>query len=143
MIKKLFGINIAVKDLEAATAKYQTLLGVEPQKAEEGDFAFPNIQGVGFVFNNMLISLLTSEDENNPVGHFLKKRGEGIILISVESDKIEEDMAQLQENGMQFLLPDPFAGPYGKVNFIPPKTMHGVQIEVIQPEGKFKGEGIS
>lgn len=138
MIKGFFGINIAVKDLEEAKAKYENLLGVPAQIANSDDFAFPNIQGVGFDFHGVLVSLLTSEDENNPVGAYLKKRGEGIILISVEADNIENDVAKLKEKGLSFLMPEIFPGPFGKVNFIPPKTMHGVQIEVIQPAGRLK-----
>ena len=140
MIKGFFGVNIAVKDLKAATAKYETLLGVPALEANPEEFAFPNIQGVGFDFHGVLISLLTSEDAANPVGSYLAKRGEGIILISVKADDIENDVAALKEKGLSFLLPEVFPGPFGKVNFIPPKTMHGVQIEVIQPAGRLNRE---
>jgi methylmalonyl-CoA/ethylmalonyl-CoA epimerase len=138
MIKGFFGINIAVNNLEEATAKYERLLGVPAHQADPSDFAFPGIQGVGFDFHGVLISLLTSDDDANPVGRFLQKRGEGIILISVEADDIENDVKSLQDQGMNFLLPEIFPGPFGKVNFIPPQTMHGVQVEVIQPEGRLK-----
>ena len=139
MIKGFFGVNIAVKDLKAATAKYEALLGVPAQEATPEDFAFPNINGVGFNFHGVLISLLTSEDQGNPVGAFLSKRGEGIILISIKADDIENDVEALRQKGLSFLLPEVFPGPFGKVNFIPPKTMHGVQIEIIQPAGRLDG----
>ena len=138
MIKGFFGVNIAVKDLEAASAKYEKLLGVPAHEANPEEFAFPNIKGVGFDFNGTLISLLTSEDPGNPVGAYLAKKGEGIILISVESDDIESDVDRLQDQGLSFLMPGVFPGPFGKVNFIPPKSMHGVQIEIIQPGGRLK-----
>jgi 4-hydroxyphenylpyruvate dioxygenase-like putative hemolysin len=59
----------------------------------------------------VLISLLTSDDDANPVGRFLQKRGEGIILISVEADDIENDVKSLQDQGMNFLLPEIFPRP--------------------------------
>ncbi|MEW6264748.1 MAG: VOC family protein [Thermodesulfobacteriota bacterium] len=139
MIKGFFGVNIAVNDLEAATAKYEALLGVPAQQAKSEDFAFPGIVGVGFEFHGVLISLLSSKDQGNPVGAFLKKKGEGIILISVKADDIENDIEALRKKGLSFLMPEVFSGPFGKVNFIPPKTMHGVQVEVIQPAGRLEG----
>ena len=140
MIKKFFGVNIAVKDLKSARAKYELLLGVPAQDAKPEDFAFPNIEGVGFDFNGVLVTLLSSQDEHNPVGAFLKNRGEGLLLISIETDDIENDLVQLEKKGFSFLMPTAFPGPFGKVNFIPPKNMNGVQIEVIEPAGRLKPE---
>jgi len=65
MIKGLFGVNIAVKDLQAAIERFQTLLGVEAEMGEEGDFAFPGLKGAGFDFNGALVGLLSSDNEEN------------------------------------------------------------------------------
>ncbi len=137
MIKGLFGVNIAVRDLEAAITRFETLLGVKAEMGEEGDFAFPDLTGAGFDFHGALIALLSSDNEENPVGRFLSKRGEGVLLVSVMTDDIEADQKMLEEQGFQFMIPTPYQGPYGMVNFIPAKSNFGVQVELIQPGGKF------
>lgn len=137
MIKGLFGVNIAVKDLDAAMAKFAALTGCECEMGEEGDFAFPGLIGAGIDFEGKLIGLLSSDNEDNPVGRFLSKRGEGVLLISIMTDDIEADQKKLEEKGFQFMMPAAYQGPYGMVNFIPAKSNFGVQVELIQPGGKF------
>lgn len=138
MLKGFWGINIAVNDLEAAVTKYKSLLGVEPSYSNPDDFAFPGLKGAIFNFNGVLIGLVTSTDENNPVDKFLKKHGEGVLLISLESEDIEKDVAQLKSKKIEFLLPKNAEGEgFGKVNFIHPSNMHGVQVEIFQPSEDF------
>ena len=139
MIKGFFGINIAVQDLDEAVPKFQALLGVKPQiVSDRNKFAFPGITAAVFDFKGISVNLLTSTDKNdkgNPVGKFLSTKGEGVLLISLRSDDVEGDIADLAAKGLNFISPQAFAGGYGKVNFIHPKTMNGVQIEVIEPAG--------
>ena len=134
MIKKFFSINIAVKNLEEAIAKYQSLLGSKPRiSSDPKDFAFPGITAASFNLSGVFINLLTTSQSDNPVGKFLASKGEGLLLISVMSDDFEKDIAELSAKGLSFVSPKGFEGGYGKVNFIHPKTMNGVQVEVIQP----------
>lgn len=136
MIKKFFGMNIAVKDLDEAIPKYEALLGVKPEVITDPQFfAYPGMKSATFTFDGLLINLMTSDNDENPIGKFLAKKGEGIVLVSFTSDGIEKDCQELGAKGLSFISPEPFAGGYGKVNFIHPKTMNGVQVEVIQPVG--------
>jgi len=81
---------------------------------------------------------LTSDREDNPVGKFLSKKGEGVLLVSVQTDDIKKDQALLTEKDIQFMMPDSYKGPYGQVNFIPAKTLRGIQVELFELAGKFK-----
>lgn len=137
MIKGVYGFNIAVSDLQAALAKYEALLGVKANYLEESDFAFPGIQGAFLNVNGVVFNILTSNDENSPVGRFLKKNGEGILLVSLEVDDADSEVERIRANGMQPVLKKTAEGSFGKANFIHPKSMHGVQIEIFQPAGKF------
>lgn len=138
MIKTIVGINIAVKDLDEAIPKYKDLLGVEPEiTSDPKNFAFPGLKAAGFFVGGVLISLLTTSEENNPVGQFLKKRGEGLLLVSLHSDDIAADTQLMTKSGLKFMIPEVFQGAYGKVNFIPAKTMNGVQWEILQPSDGF------
>jgi methylmalonyl-CoA/ethylmalonyl-CoA epimerase len=134
MIKRFFGINIAVRNLEEAIPKFELLLGIKPRiVSDPNSYAFPGISGATFDFQGIAINLLTSTGGNNPVEKFLANKGEGVLLISLLSDNIEKDLGDLTAKGMTFIAPQALAGAYGKVNFIHPKMMNGVQIEVIEP----------
>jgi len=60
-----------------------------------------------------------------------------VLLVSIMTDDIEADQKMLEEKGFQFMIPEPYQGPYGMVNFIAAKSNFGVQVELIQPGGKF------
>jgi methylmalonyl-CoA/ethylmalonyl-CoA epimerase len=134
MIKRFFGINIAVRNLDEAIPKFETILGVKPKIVSDPNaYAFPGITGATFEFEGIAINLLASTGGNNPIEKFLANKGEGILLISLLSNDIEKDIVDLTAKGLNFIAPQVFSGAYGKANFIHPKTMNGVQIEVIEP----------
>ncbi|MBI4765751.1 MAG: VOC family protein [Deltaproteobacteria bacterium] len=134
MLKSFWGINIAVKNLDEAIEKYEKLLGVKPTISSDPNMAaFLGITAASFVFRGHSINLMTSNDTNNPVGKFLERRGEGVLLVSLESDDIDKDVAGMQKDGLQFLWDENGQGGYGKVNFIPAKNMNGVQWEILEP----------
>ena len=135
MINGVFGVNIAVKDLAAATEKFEGLLGMKPaRKMGQADFAFPGLSGVVFELGGLAIQLIASESDDTSVAKFVKTKGEGVFLVSLRSDDVEEDMKRMSESGAKFILDQPQVGKFGSVNFIHPKSAHGVQIEVYNPE---------
>ncbi len=139
MLTSIWGINIAVKDLEKAVERYGKLLGVKAQiSSDPKNVAFPGITAASFVFRGFTINLMTSSDSSNPVGRFLEKKGEGILLVSIESDNIDDDVEGLKGKGMTFFFQENTSGGYGKVNFIPASTMNGVQWEILQPPQEWK-----
>jgi len=133
MIRRIYGINVAVKDLEAAARTYRDVLGVEPRPLEPQDFAFPGLRGVAFMLGETVINLITSERKDTAVAKFLATSGEGVFLVSLLSDAIEDDLELLRRKGVRLVLGKAASGPFGKVDFIHPKAMHGVQFEIYEP----------
>lgn len=133
MIKGIYGVNIAVSDLEAATKKYEAFLGIEGRPVGPEYFAFPGLLGSQFNVNGFCINLITSTQPDTSVATFLERKGEGLFLLSVEVDDIEADVAKAREQGLGVILDKNAKGDFGAVNFIHPKTMAGVQVEVFQP----------
>lgn len=133
MIKGIFGINIAVNDVAAAAAKFEKLLGVKSTPLGAGDFAFPGLSGAQLAINGVHINLITSSVKDTSIAKFLEKKGEGLFLLSLESDAIDEDIEGIKGMGLDVLLPKTVRGDFGAVNFVHPKSMHGVQVEVYQP----------
>ena len=137
MIKGVYGMNIAVKDLDAAVKKYEGLLGVKPLKfVGEEEFAFPGLKGAVFDVGGFLLHLVTSVADNTSIAKFLNTKGEGIFLVSFRSDNVQEDTVRMTGAGAAFVLDQPVSGKFGTVNFIHPKSAHGVQFEVYDPEAK-------
>ena len=134
MIKGIYSVNIAVKNLDEAVARYESALGVTAEHLQEADFAFPGLVGAKLNVNGVYITLIGSKTGNTSVASFLERRGEGVFLLSFEVDSMEEDSASLKEKGLVFLLEQPARGEFGAVNFVHPKSMHGVQLEIIQPK---------
>ncbi|MDY6797056.1 MAG: hypothetical protein SWK76_17510 [Actinomycetota bacterium] len=75
MINGPFDVNIAVNDLYEAIGTFQALQGLKAEPHEEGDFSFTGLKGAGFDFDGSLTAFPSSENEENPVGRFLAKRG--------------------------------------------------------------------
>ena len=48
MIQRIHGVNVAVKELEAAVNTYRRFSGQEPRPLERKDFAFPGLRGAAF-----------------------------------------------------------------------------------------------
>lgn len=133
MIKGIYGVNIAVRDLADATQKYEAFLGVKARPVGADFFAFPGLIGSQFEINGFHLNLIASTEPGTSVANFLERRGEGVFLLSMEVDDIERDVAKAREVGATVLLDKNAEGAFGAVNFVHPKSMAGVQVEIFQP----------
>jgi methylmalonyl-CoA/ethylmalonyl-CoA epimerase len=133
MIGRLNHVAIAVPDLQAAAAQYESTLGAKvgpPQ--DEPD------HGVTVVFielPNTKIELLFPLGEGSPIQNFLDKNPSGgIHHICYEVDDILAARAQLQRQGARVLgSGEPKIGAHGKpVLFLHPKDFTGCLIELEQ-----------
>ena len=132
MIKRFFAVSIAVRDLDTAVKKYGDVLGVEPEFTKPGYFPFPGIQGAFFQVGDVRIYLIASDQADTSVAKFVETRGEGVFLLSLEVDDVEQATKEIGEKGVKFVSDTPMPFADGKVNFGHPKSMHGVQFEFVQ-----------
>ena len=129
-------IAIAVEELETSVEKYQSL-GldfsdkreiVESQKVKT---AFAQID------EHAHIELLESTDSEGPIGKFIQKNGAGIHHLCFKVKDVIQKQKELEAKGMRFIATKPFAGANNcLVNFIHPKSMNGVLIEISQKRGE-------
>lgn len=134
MIKRFFGINVAVKDLDSATKRFTEVLGVKSSPMGNDDFAFPHLVGSQFILGNgVVIRLIASQAPDTSIARFLDSKGEGIFLITVETDDVTKEMQSLLKKGIQLIGNEPIQHTSGKVGFVHPKSLHGVQLELFQP----------
>jgi methylmalonyl-CoA epimerase len=133
MVRRFIDVGIAVKNLEAAVATYSRVLGITPRMLTHTDYAYPGLKGARFYLGNATISLVASDDPRSTIAKFIETRGEGINHLTFEVADMEDDLAHLAQNGIEFLTAHALYFPEGRVIFAHPKSFHGVQIAFVQP----------
>jgi methylmalonyl-CoA/ethylmalonyl-CoA epimerase len=133
MLGRLNHVAIAVPDLAAARAQYQTMLGAEVTKPQ----ALPE-HGVTVVFiklPNTKIELLEPLGEGSPIAAFLEKNPSGgMHHVCYEVDDILAARDRLRHEGARVLGDgEPKIGAHDKpVLFLHPKDFNGTLIELEQ-----------
>lgn len=128
-VNKLDHICIAVRNLEAAKKIWEPILGKdkpddayvdEPEKIRVARYW---VGGVGF-------ELMESLTPDGDVARFIEKRGEGVMLVSLNVDNTRAAMDELQAKGYPFIGG---ARPFRDCEFafVHPKAANGVLLELI------------
>ncbi len=121
-------VVIAVNDLEAAVATYTGNFGLE--KVQEGEVPALGIRNVFLQIGDAQLELVTPLSDDSPVGKFLQAQGEGMYLLSLEVDNLDDAVATLQAQGTRVNVA---AGGDGKrLAFISPKATHGVLLQLFE-----------
>lgn len=121
-----------MQDLDAAVKRYSEVLGVAPSLLPPERYAYSGLRGVRFRLGNVAISLVASEEASSPIARFLAVRGEGVNHISLEVTDIEQAMKDWAAKGVSFASDAPLDFSGGQVIFAHPKSLHGVQIALVQ-----------
>lgn len=114
-----------VRDLDAATRLYQSILGFEvlrgPFKNEQYgyDGVILGSDGRGY------LELQRPHDDTNAMGRFLKNRGEGPYFASFVCDDVKQAVEKIKERGG-----NAFIDPDGRTGWVHPKTGHGQLMEL-------------
>ena len=82
---------------------------------------------------SIILELIKPTSRNSKVQKFIGRKGEGLFLIGFQVNDIEQSMKVLKEKGVELVYdePRPFPG-NRKHNFVHPKSMHGVMIELVE-----------
>lgn len=138
MIGKVDHVGIAVRSIEEARRFYEAL-GLEVAEIEE--VPAEGVRVAMIPCGETRIELLEPIRDDSSVATFLEKRGEGIHHLCLGSDDVVADDAALREAGYRVLRPEPTAGAGGsRVQFVHPKSAHGVLVELAQPGGSGREE---
>ena len=128
MVKRISHIGIAVKDLEAGIAFYQSL-GLELEGIEE----VPS-QKVRVAFlpcGDTRIELLCPTSEDSAVAKFIEKKGEGIQNIAFAVDDLPKALAESEAKGITLIDKEPRPGAHqADIAFLHPKSSMGVLLEL-------------
>lgn len=135
MLKKVEHIAIAVADLGAAVAHYESVWGLEVEHRErvEGQ----GVEEAMLPLGDGYLQLLGPTGPETTVGRFIERRGEGLHHIAYEVADLEATLAELKGKGVELIDQAPRRGGRGHmVAFVHPRSNHGLLVELIQaPRG--------
>ena len=124
-------IAVVVKDLEAAVATYQH--NFDLQKAGGGEVPGLGIHNAFLQIGGARIELVTPTSATGPVAEFLEQRGEGMYLLSLEVEDLDEAVAYLEAAGARVRVAEGSTGQ--RLAFVSPKLAHGVLLQLLEREG--------
>jgi methylmalonyl-CoA/ethylmalonyl-CoA epimerase len=125
-------VSLAVRDIEVALEFFRRYFPVQPGRAPhvgyDRSFALAN-----FRMNGYKIELI-EQAPGAPAGfvaRFLTRRGEGFHHISIDVDRLDPLLAQLEADGVRIVDKTDFRDGR-KTAFISPRSAHGVLIQFWQ-----------
>lgn len=131
---KLDHISIAVRDLETARRAWEPVLG----KSEPDDRYVDEsekIRVARYWIGEVGFELMETTTSDGPVAEWIKKNGEGVMVISLNVNNTREAVAELQAKEYPF-VPDQkgnIARPFRDFEYalIHPRSLNGVIAELI------------
>lgn len=124
-------VAVVVKDLEAAVATYQHNFDLE--KAGGGEVPSLGIHNAFLQIGGARIELVTPTSASGPVAEFLEQHGEGMYLLSLEVEDLDEAVTHLETTGARVRVA---AGSTGqRLAFVSPKSAHGVLLQLLERQG--------
>ena len=124
-------VALAVKDVDAPSNLFGSLLGIEHTSSEE--ITDQKVNTHIFDTTEGKIELLDALSDDSPISKFLENRGEGIHHIAFKVDKLQPALDYLKNNGIKLIDEIPKIGAEGLlIAFLHPKSTHGVLVELCQ-----------
>ena len=133
-VTRIDHVGIAVPDLDAAVALYETSFGMRCVHVEVNEEQGVREAMLEVGDSGSYVQLLAPLSPDSPIGKFLERSGPGIQQMAYRFDSIDEVSAHLRSQGMRLLYDEPRTGTAGsRVNFVHPKSAGGVLVELVEP----------
>ena len=130
MFKGVDHVVIAVKDLDAAVARYETIYGAPVSERREAEAA--GMKMAFFRQGESYIELVSNLGDGGAIAKRLADRGEGVHLVAMKVDNLAAAVDELRGKGVR-LVGDPGPGnPIKGQVFIHPIETAGVLTQLVQ-----------
>jgi methylmalonyl-CoA/ethylmalonyl-CoA epimerase len=124
-------VAIAVRDLEAAIAWYEDVLGATVVHREV--VASDGVEEALVQVAESYVQLLTPTTEGSPVAKFLERRGEGLHHVAYRVADCAAALEAVKASGARVIDQAPRPGSRGTtVAFVHPSASFGTLIELVQ-----------
>ena len=132
MFGRIDHIGVAVEDLDAAIALYETEFRMELVHRETVESQ--GVEAVLFDVGENHVELLRPLADDTPVGKFLAKKGPGLHHVAYQVQDIDKALAALSEAGMSLIDEVARTGiRSSRVAFLHPRSTGGVLTEIVEP----------
>jgi methylmalonyl-CoA/ethylmalonyl-CoA epimerase len=132
LVRNLDHVAVAVTDLDAGVRTWQENFGLALERT--GAVPALGIRQAILPLGGAFVELISPLSDEGPVAGFLKERGEGMYLVSLEVADLDAAVAALRGRGLR--VGDPTGGSGGaRLAFISPRSAHGVIIQLIERKG--------
>jgi methylmalonyl-CoA epimerase len=133
--RKLDHIGIAVKDVDESCKFYEEVMGLKLVKKETVEEE--EVRVAMLKVGESYIELLEPTSPHSSIAKFIEKRGEGIHHIALGYDDVKEAQEFCRLKGALLVRPEPEDLKGDRmVNFIHPKSTHGVLLEIVKRYGE-------
>ena len=134
MFARIDHIGVAVEDLDAAIALYETTMQMTLVHRET--VTEQGVEAVLLDVGENHVELLRPLADDTPVGRFLARRGPGLHHVAYQVEDIEAALEALRARGVRLVDERPRGGIRGsRVAFLHPVASGGVLTELVQPAG--------
>jgi methylmalonyl-CoA epimerase len=125
-------IGVAVEDLDAAVALYETAYGMELVHRETVEEQ--GVEAVLLDVGENHVELLRPLGPETAVGKFLAKRGPGLHHVAYQVHDIDATLETLRERGLRLIDETARTGiRSSRVAFVHPTSTGGVLTEIVEP----------
>ena len=127
-------VGIAVADLDAAIAMYESAFGLRCVHTEVNEEQGVREAMLAVGDSGSYLQLLAPLSPDSTIGKFLDKNGPGIQQMAYRVSSLDAVCDHLRAQGMRLLYDEPRTGTAGsRVNFVHPKSAGGVLVELVEP----------
>jgi methylmalonyl-CoA/ethylmalonyl-CoA epimerase len=132
MLGRIDHVGVAVSDLDAAIALYESAL--EMPVAHRETVESQGVEAVLLDVGDGHVELLRPLAPDTPVGKFIERSGEGLHHVAYAVEDIDAALGALKEKGVELIDSEPRAGIRGsRVAFVHPKATGRVLTEIVEP----------
>jgi methylmalonyl-CoA/ethylmalonyl-CoA epimerase len=130
LAKKIDHVAIAVKDVDTAVRTFTTNFGFPVTRRAE--VAPLGISIALLRIGDADLELFAPTRADNPPAKFLAERGEGMYVLSLETEDLDAAVQALAARGVKIGPVNPSADGRGRLVYVSPKHTHGVLLQLIE-----------
>lgn len=157
MISGLYGVVIAVSNIDEATKHYEALLGMRAAHGIDPEaentmarlvFEMDSLTDIGIdrsarstyfkLPGGVRVTLVSSSQDGSVITNFIKSHGEGVMIVSLRVEDVATEVRRIKDGGLPLLLDHNAVGSFGETNFVNAKALNGVRFEIFKPAQSYQ-----
>ena len=128
-ILRIRHLTLAVRDIDAARAAFETLFGADA--SAPADVAAFGARTQDVTLGESTVELASPIERDGALQRFIERRGEGVYTVALEVDDLDAAVAELSARGVR--VSDPVeATPGLRSAFVSMAATHGMSVQLVE-----------